>query len=185
MNQPFWRLWNAAGSDGRGVIGVLSMFKFLMLNAFSSYWSCRSDHFYWAGVLEANFVEPAHDKQGFERTTVLARLETRLIQMQKTYWFEDWVPNTNYCFYTLVSSLFILNLLIGVYCVNRTTHCHKIGYAPRRNKKLINGSADRGNLWILHYCAIIFILSSSAVWLLVIIVFFPYGTVSPSSHRYF
>ncbi|KAF5817155.1 putative histidine kinase/HSP90-like ATPase [Helianthus annuus] len=56
--KPFWRIWNAAGSDGRGVIGVL----------------------------EANFVEPAHDKQGFERTTVLQRLETRLIQMQKTYW---------------------------------------------------------------------------------------------------
>ena len=40
-----------------------------------------------AGVLEANFVEPAHDKQGFERTIVLSRLETRLLQMQKTYWF--------------------------------------------------------------------------------------------------
>ena len=37
-------------------------------------------------MLEANFVEPAHDKQGFERTTVLSRLETRLIQMQKIYW---------------------------------------------------------------------------------------------------
>ncbi|OAP00988.1 hypothetical protein AXX17_AT4G28850 [Arabidopsis thaliana] len=56
--KPFWRIWNATGSDGRGVIGVL----------------------------EANFVEPAHDKQGFERTTVLARLESRLVQMQKTYW---------------------------------------------------------------------------------------------------
>ncbi|KAI3763232.1 hypothetical protein L1987_53685 [Smallanthus sonchifolius] len=77
--KPFWRLWNAAGSDGRGVIGVL----------------------------EANFVEPAHDKQGFERTNVLQRLETRLIQMQKTYW---------------------------------STYCHKIGYAPRRNKK---GFEDR------------------------------------------
>ncbi|PHT98271.1 hypothetical protein BC332_32791 [Capsicum chinense] len=33
--KPFWRVWNAAGSDGRCVIGVL----------------------------EANFVEPAHDKQ--------------------------------------------------------------------------------------------------------------------------
>lgn len=21
--QPFWRVWNAAGSDGRGVIGIL------------------------------------------------------------------------------------------------------------------------------------------------------------------
>ncbi|TMW97558.1 hypothetical protein EJD97_005322 [Solanum chilense] len=74
--KPFWRLWHAPGSDGRGVIGVL----------------------------EANFVEPAHDKQGFERTTVLSRLEARLVQMQKTYW---------------------------------STLCHKIGYAPRRNKKAI------------------------------------------------
>lgn len=39
------------------------------------------------GVLEADFVEPAHDKQGFERTTVLSRLETRLLVMQKNYWF--------------------------------------------------------------------------------------------------
>ncbi|KAK4380407.1 hypothetical protein RND71_002269 [Anisodus tanguticus] len=56
--KPFWRVWNAAGSDGRGVIGVL----------------------------EANFVEPAHDKQGFERTIILARLEARLVVMQKKYW---------------------------------------------------------------------------------------------------
>ncbi|PHT87707.1 hypothetical protein T459_09813 [Capsicum annuum] len=74
--KPFWRLWHAPGSDGRGVIGVL----------------------------EANFVEPAHDKQGFERTIVLSRLEGRLIQMQKNYW---------------------------------CSLCHKIGYAPRRNKKAI------------------------------------------------
>ncbi|KAK3223724.1 hypothetical protein Dsin_010749 [Dipteronia sinensis] len=56
--KPFWRLWNASGSDGRGIIGVL----------------------------EANFVEPAHDKQSFERTPVLARLENRLIKFQKAYW---------------------------------------------------------------------------------------------------
>ncbi|CAI9785052.1 unnamed protein product [Fraxinus pennsylvanica] len=56
--KPFWRVWNAAGSDGRGVIGVL----------------------------EANFIEPAHDKQGFERTVVLSRLEARLNFMQKNYW---------------------------------------------------------------------------------------------------
>lgn len=65
--KPFWRLWNATGSDGRGVIGVL----------------------------EADFVEPAHDKQGFERTTVLARLEARLVQMQKTYWY-DWCHKIGY-----------------------------------------------------------------------------------------
>ncbi|XP_047971255.1 protein MICRORCHIDIA 4-like isoform X2 [Salvia hispanica] len=73
--KPFWRVWHATGSDGRGVIGVL----------------------------QADFVEPAHDKQGFERTPVLSKLESRLIQMQKTYWY---------------------------------TNCHKIGYAPRVNKKL-------------------------------------------------
>ncbi|KAI3720453.1 hypothetical protein L6452_21371 [Arctium lappa] len=56
--KPFWRVWNAAGSDGRGVIGVL----------------------------EADFIEPAHDKQGFERTTVLSRLENRLVAIQKKYW---------------------------------------------------------------------------------------------------
>lgn len=79
--KPFWRIWNAAGSDGRGVIGVL----------------------------EANFVEPAHDKQGFERTIVLSRLESKLVSMQKTYW---------------------------------TTHCHEIGYAPRRNKKQHNAEQE-------------------------------------------
>ncbi|KAF8408455.1 hypothetical protein HHK36_007608 [Tetracentron sinense] len=80
--EPFWRVWNAAGSDGRGVIGVL----------------------------EANFVEPAHDKQGFERTTVLSRLEARLVLMQKSYW---------------------------------STNCHFIGYAPRRQRKLVNESSAR------------------------------------------
>ncbi|KFK25545.1 hypothetical protein AALP_AA8G128800 [Arabis alpina] len=56
--KPFWRVWNAAGSDGRGVIGIL----------------------------EANFIQPAHNKQGFERTVGLAKLETRLITHQKNYW---------------------------------------------------------------------------------------------------
>ncbi|KAI4354668.1 hypothetical protein L6164_003515 [Bauhinia variegata] len=56
--KPFWRVWNAAGSNGRGVIGVL----------------------------EVNFIEPAHDKQGFERTIALSRLETRLKELQKSYW---------------------------------------------------------------------------------------------------
>ncbi|KAG6425526.1 hypothetical protein SASPL_115967 [Salvia splendens] len=46
--KPFWRVWNAAGSDGRGVI--------------------------------------AHDKQGFERTVALSRLENRLVHFQKTFW---------------------------------------------------------------------------------------------------
>ncbi|KAL4198688.1 hypothetical protein AMTRI_Chr03g141300 [Amborella trichopoda] len=37
-------------------------------------------------VLEANFIKPAHDKQDFERTSVLQKLETRLKQMTIEYW---------------------------------------------------------------------------------------------------
>uniref|UniRef100_A0A0D3F520 Morc S5 domain-containing protein n=1 Tax=Oryza barthii TaxID=65489 RepID=A0A0D3F520_9ORYZ len=55
--KPFWRVWALPGIQGRGVIGVL----------------------------EVNFVEPAHDKQDFERTNSLARLEARLNLMQKKY----------------------------------------------------------------------------------------------------
>jgi hypothetical protein len=75
--KPFWRIWNAAGSDGRGVIGVL----------------------------EANFVEPAHDKQGFERTTVLSRLEARLLHMQKDYWSDSLLVLFHSCFIILTDSL--------------------------------------------------------------------------------
>ncbi|XP_061346857.1 protein MICRORCHIDIA 4-like [Gastrolobium bilobum] len=59
--KPFWKIWNPAGSGGRGFIAVL----------------------------EANFVEPAHDKQDFERTSILSKLETRLIQLQKKYWYSN------------------------------------------------------------------------------------------------
>lgn len=38
------------------------------------------------GVLEANFIEPAHDKQDFERSSVFSRLEMKLKQMQMEYW---------------------------------------------------------------------------------------------------
>lgn len=59
--KPFWKVWNLPGIQGRGIIGVL----------------------------EANFVEPAHDKQGFERTIILARLEARLLEFQKSYWSKN------------------------------------------------------------------------------------------------
>ena len=38
------------------------------------------------GVLEANFIEPAHDKQDFERTPLFIRLETKLRQIIIDYW---------------------------------------------------------------------------------------------------
>eukprot|EP00250_Pteridium_aquilinum_P001498 c11694_g1_i1 orf=195-4103(+) len=59
--KPFWRIWNPSDTRGRGIIGIL----------------------------EANFVEPAHDKQGFERTIVLSRLEARLVEMQRSYWSKN------------------------------------------------------------------------------------------------
>ncbi|MCL7029337.1 hypothetical protein MKW94_021927 [Papaver nudicaule] len=59
--KPFWRVWNTPSSGGRGVIGLL----------------------------EANFVKPAHDKQDFERTNVLSRLESKLAKTQKRYWYDN------------------------------------------------------------------------------------------------
>ncbi|KMT10619.1 hypothetical protein BVRB_5g117380 isoform A [Beta vulgaris subsp. vulgaris] len=38
------------------------------------------------GVLEANFAEPIHNKQDFERTSLFQRLETRLKSMTCEYW---------------------------------------------------------------------------------------------------
>lgn len=42
---------------------------------------------YMIGVLEANFIEPAHDKQDFERSSLFIRLEARMKQMVLDYWF--------------------------------------------------------------------------------------------------
>ncbi|XP_010446808.1 PREDICTED: protein MICRORCHIDIA 2-like [Camelina sativa] len=39
------------------------------------------------GVLEANFIEPAHDKQDFERSSLFLRLEARLKKIVHSYWY--------------------------------------------------------------------------------------------------
>ncbi|VAI85794.1 unnamed protein product [Triticum turgidum subsp. durum] len=39
-----------------------------------------------AGVLEANFIQPTHDKQDFEKTELFQRLEMRLKDMAMEYW---------------------------------------------------------------------------------------------------
>lgn len=41
---------------------------------------------YVVGVLEANFIEPAHDKQDFERSLLFIRLEGKLKQIVYDYW---------------------------------------------------------------------------------------------------
>ncbi|XP_039027860.1 protein MICRORCHIDIA 6-like [Hibiscus syriacus] len=55
---PFWHVVSYTVSRGRGVVGVL----------------------------EANFIEPTHNKQGFERTSLFHKLETRLKEMTCEYW---------------------------------------------------------------------------------------------------
>ncbi|XP_050375684.1 protein MICRORCHIDIA 2-like isoform X2 [Argentina anserina] len=56
--RPFWKVTADGSSKGNGVIGFL----------------------------EANFIEPAHDKQDFERSSLFIRLETKLKQMVMEYW---------------------------------------------------------------------------------------------------
>ncbi|KAF9671629.1 hypothetical protein SADUNF_Sadunf12G0067500 [Salix dunnii] len=56
--EPFWPVVSYSDSRGRGVVGVL----------------------------EANFVEPTHNKQDFERTSLFQKLESRLKEMTWEYW---------------------------------------------------------------------------------------------------
>ncbi|KAA8530215.1 hypothetical protein F0562_004924 [Nyssa sinensis] len=56
---PFWRVVkDTTNSNARGVVGVL----------------------------EANFVEPTHNKQDFEKTPLFQKLEARLKEMTMEYW---------------------------------------------------------------------------------------------------
>ncbi|XP_044469189.1 protein MICRORCHIDIA 2-like isoform X2 [Mangifera indica] len=45
---------------------------------------------YLLGVLEANFMEPTHDKQDFERSALFVRMESRLKQMIIEYWKDNY-----------------------------------------------------------------------------------------------
>ncbi|XP_058091869.1 protein MICRORCHIDIA 6-like isoform X2 [Magnolia sinica] len=56
--EPFWRVVQSNNGIGRGVVGVL----------------------------EANFVEPTHDKQDFEWTSLFQKLKIRLREMTVEYW---------------------------------------------------------------------------------------------------
>ncbi|CAN1190565.1 Protein MICRORCHIDIA 2 [Linum perenne] len=55
---PYWKVTPEGSAKGHGVVGVL----------------------------EANFIEPAHDKQDFERSVIFIRLETKLRQILMEYW---------------------------------------------------------------------------------------------------
>ncbi|KAL5754543.1 hypothetical protein ACOSP7_022763 [Xanthoceras sorbifolium] len=56
--KPFWKVIGDGSAIGNGVVGVL----------------------------EANFIEPTHDKQDFERSSLFVRMESRLKQMISDYW---------------------------------------------------------------------------------------------------
>ncbi|CAH8274145.1 unnamed protein product [Arabidopsis lyrata] len=56
--RPFWKVVLEGSTRGNGVVGVL----------------------------EANFIEPAHDKQDFERSSLFLRLEGRLKRIISDYW---------------------------------------------------------------------------------------------------
>ncbi|CAL0305103.1 unnamed protein product [Lupinus luteus] len=55
---PFWQVVNYLDSRGRGVVGIL----------------------------QADFIEPSHNKQDFEKTSLLQKLEGRLKEMTWEYW---------------------------------------------------------------------------------------------------
>ncbi|XP_059643258.1 protein MICRORCHIDIA 6-like isoform X2 [Cornus florida] len=55
---PYWHVVSYSSNRGRGVVGIL----------------------------EANFIEPTHNKQDFEKTNVFQKLEVRLREMTFEYW---------------------------------------------------------------------------------------------------
>ncbi|KAK1427655.1 hypothetical protein QVD17_16347 [Tagetes erecta] len=55
---PFWPVVSFSSNRGRGVVGIL----------------------------EANFIEPTHDKQDFEKTSIFQKLVHRLKEMTWEYW---------------------------------------------------------------------------------------------------
>ncbi|KAK2388824.1 protein MICRORCHIDIA [Trifolium repens] len=55
---PFWQVVRYLDSRGRGVVGIM----------------------------QADFVEPTHDKQDFEKTSLFQKLEARLKEMTWEYW---------------------------------------------------------------------------------------------------
>lgn len=87
--QPFWKVNPDGSSKGMGVVGIFLVFRTFQFSMprFYSTISRLFNLIYIIGVLETNFIEPAHDKQDFERSLLFIRLEARLKQMTYDYWF--------------------------------------------------------------------------------------------------
>ncbi|THU47998.1 hypothetical protein C4D60_Mb09t21580 [Musa balbisiana] len=65
-------------------IGFLKEAPFVNVHGFNIYHKNRL--ILVRRVLEANFIKPTHDKQGFEKSSVFKKLETRLKEMTYEYW---------------------------------------------------------------------------------------------------
>ncbi|GKB75112.1 microrchidia 2-like protein [Tanacetum coccineum] len=83
-------------------LGFIKEAPYLGVNGFNVYHKNRLIRPFWkvigegnakgfgiVGVLEANFIEPAHDKQDFERSSLFSRLETKLKQIQMEFWRQN------------------------------------------------------------------------------------------------
>ncbi|XP_028118750.1 protein MICRORCHIDIA 6-like isoform X7 [Camellia sinensis] len=66
-------------------IGFLKEAPRVNIHGFNVYYKNRLI-LYFVGVLEANFVEPTHNKQDFEKTSLFQKLEARLKEMTLEYW---------------------------------------------------------------------------------------------------
>ncbi|XP_017436584.1 protein MICRORCHIDIA 1 isoform X2 [Vigna angularis] len=90
---------NEAAAETKTTIGFIKEALSIKVNGFNVYHKNRLIKPFWkvvsdgsskgscvVGVLEANFIEPAHDKQDFERSVLFIRLENKLKQMTMDYW---------------------------------------------------------------------------------------------------
>ncbi|KAL6899060.1 hypothetical protein ACP4OV_005718 [Aristida adscensionis] len=68
------------------VLGIFGMNVYHKNRLIMPFWKVLQEG---SSVLEADFIEPAHDKQDFERTPLFIRLETRLRQIIIEYWKEN------------------------------------------------------------------------------------------------
>ncbi|CAH2076488.1 unnamed protein product, partial [Thlaspi arvense] len=108
--RPFWKVTMDGSSIGYGVVGVL----------------------------EANFIEPSHNKQDFERSSLFQRLEARLKKVFTDYW--SLLPLQNlfsnhlsvsfqYDFGSKPQYLCLTITQLLVMEKNRYGHCHVFGYS--------------------------------------------------------
>lgn len=84
---------------------------------------------YIVGVLEANFIEPAHDKQDFERSLLFIRLESRLKQMIMDYWFVIFIFFLEYFFFRPFNQLFVDYSCIWLFTKSDLNWCFRCWFS--------------------------------------------------------